>query len=58
MFRPSLHTIGEVAELIRKGEQVSDNQDERDKLADWLNELERSRDAIYEARVALAKSGR
>lgn len=50
------HTIQETADKIRRGEQVSCDIVSGAKLADWLEELQRSRDAIYNARVALAQS--
>lgn len=57
MFKATLHTLPEAAQKIRDGEQPDlADPESRKRFADWLDELQRSRDAIYEARVALAKS--
>jgi hypothetical protein len=50
------HTLREMAHIIRNGVPFDQSPESRGRLADWLIELEQSRDAIYHARVALAKT--
>jgi len=50
------HTLREMAHIIRNGVSIDQSSESRGRLADWLIELEQSRDAVYHARVALAKA--
>ena len=56
MFKPQNHALMEVAKLLREGKTISSDQNSLTRLAEWLEELDRSRTAIYDARVALAQS--
>lgn len=50
------HTLREMAHIIRNGVPIDQSAESRGRLADWLIELEQSRDAVYHARVALARA--
>jgi len=51
------YTLGEVASLLRNEVQPFELTTAKSKirLAEWLEELDRSRQAIYDARIAFAK---
>lgn len=50
------HTLREMAHLIRNGVPIANTERSRHVLSEWLEELAKARNAIYEARCALAKS--
>lgn len=47
--------VGEVAEMLRSGD-CSFSDESRIRLAQWLEELAKSREGIYQAQIALAST--
>jgi hypothetical protein len=56
--RATIHTLGEIAKLLRDGPISFTESQSRIRLAEWLEELEMARAAIYAAYVGLAKAKR